>query len=62
FVIDGPLAYPPEGRPPVTLNVGRYLFIPPGVTHSAKNVGSGTASELATYIFRKGAPLVVPAK
>jgi hypothetical protein len=28
----------------------------------AKNVGSGKASELATYIVQKGAPLVVPVK
>ncbi|MBC2804524.1 cupin domain-containing protein [Rhizobium ruizarguesonis] len=62
FVIEGTLEYQLEGRQPVTLKAGQSLFIPTGVTHSAKNVGSGKASELATYIVRKGAPLVVPAK
>jgi quercetin dioxygenase-like cupin family protein len=62
FVIEGTLEYQLEGRQPVTLKAGQSLFIPTGVTHSAKNVGSGEASELATYIVRKGAPLVVPAK
>ncbi|NNU64704.1 MULTISPECIES: cupin domain-containing protein [Rhizobium] len=62
FVIEGTLEYQLEGREPVTLKAGESLFIPSGVVHSAKNVGSGKASELATYIVRKGAPLVVPAK
>ncbi|MBA5802809.1 cupin domain-containing protein [Rhizobium changzhiense] len=62
FVLEGTLEYQLEGRQPVTLKAGESLFIPTGVVHSAKNVGSGKASELATYIVRKGAPLVVPAK
>ncbi|MGO7833872.1 cupin domain-containing protein [Rhizobium johnstonii] len=62
FVIEGTLEYQLEGRKPVTLNAGQSLSIPSGVVHSAKNVGNGKASELATYIVRKGAPLVVPAK
>ncbi|MBB4441013.1 MULTISPECIES: cupin domain-containing protein [Rhizobium] len=62
FVIEGTLEYQLEGRQPVTLKAGQSLFIPSGVVHSAKNVGSGKASELATYIVRKGAPLVVPAR
>ncbi|TAV90171.1 cupin domain-containing protein [Rhizobium leguminosarum] len=62
FVIAGTLEYQLEGRQPVTLKAGESLFIPSGVVHSAKNVGGGKASELATYIVRKGAPLVVPEK
>lgn len=62
FVIAGTLEYQLEGKQPVILKAGQSLFIPTGVVHSAKNVGSGKASELATYIVRKGAPLVVPAK
>ncbi|MGR9205106.1 cupin domain-containing protein [Rhizobium leguminosarum] len=48
FVIEGTLEYQLEGRQPVTLKAGQSLFIPSGVVHSAKNVGSGKASELAT--------------
>ncbi|WP_106797518.1 cupin domain-containing protein [Rhizobium sp. H4] len=62
FVLEGTLEYQLEGRQPVTLKAGQSLFIPSGVVHSAKNVGSGKASELATYIVRKGEALVVPAK
>ncbi|MDC9809337.1 cupin domain-containing protein [Rhizobium binxianense] len=62
FVIEGTLEYQLEGRQPVILNAGQSLFIPSGTVHSAKNVGSGKASELATYVVRKGETLVVPAK
>ncbi|MDK4731405.1 cupin domain-containing protein [Rhizobium sp. CNPSo 3490] len=62
FVLEGTLEYKLEGREPVTLKAGQSLFIPSGVVHSARNVGSGRASELATYIVRKDEALVVPAK
>ena len=62
YVLEGSLEYQLEGRAPVTLHAGEALFIPAGVAHVAKNVGSGKASELATYIVEKGAPLVVPVK
>ncbi|WP_276120120.1 cupin domain-containing protein [Pararhizobium qamdonense] len=62
FVIEGTLEYKLDGRPAVTLHAGQALFIPTGVAHSAENVGKDKASELATYIVRKGEKLVVPAK
>jgi quercetin dioxygenase-like cupin family protein len=62
FVIEGTLEYQLDGSTPVTLKAGQSLFIPSGVVHSARNVGDGKASELATYIVRKGEALVVPAK
>ncbi|AGS22467.1 cupin 2 domain-containing protein [Rhizobium etli] len=62
YVLEGTLEYRLDGREPVTLKAGQSLFIPSGVVHSAKNVGSGRASELATYIVRKGEALVVPTR
>ncbi|AFL54575.1 quercetin dioxygenase-like cupin family protein [Sinorhizobium fredii] len=62
YVLEGSLEYQLEGRAPAVLHAGEALFIPAGVAHVAKNVGSGKASELATYIVEKGAPLVVPVK
>ena len=59
YVLQGELEYDLEGRAPVTLKAGGVLFVPAGVFHSAKNVGSGVASELATYVVEKGKPLVV---
>ena len=58
-VISGTFEYQLEGRPPVTLKAGDSLYIPAGVAHVAKNVGGGKASELATYIVKKGEPLLI---
>jgi quercetin dioxygenase-like cupin family protein len=62
YVLEGVLEYQFDGKPPVTLKAGEALFVPAGTVHSAKNVGSGNAAELATYIVEKGKPLVVMAK
>ena len=62
YVLEGTLEYQLEGRPPVTLKAGEALFIPAGTIHAAKNVGTGNAAELATYIVEKGKPLLVLAK
>jgi|SRR5215510_495388 len=62
YVIEGALEYQLEGKPPVTLKAGDVLFIPSGTIHAVKNVGSGNAAELATYIVEKGKPLVTLAK
>ncbi|MCY0853626.1 cupin domain-containing protein [Cupriavidus sp. D39] len=62
YVLEGSLEYQLEGKPPVTLKAGDDLFIPAGTAHSAKNVGGGKAAELATYIVKKGAPLVAPVR
>ncbi|MVV49705.1 cupin domain-containing protein [Pseudomonas sp. PB120] len=59
YVISGTFEYQLDGQPTVTLKAGDSLYIPAGTAHVAKNVGSGNASELATYIVKKGEPLVV---
>ena len=58
YVLEGSLEYEVEGRPPVTLKAGDVLFIPPATIHSARNVGTGNAAELATYVAEKGKPLI----
>jgi quercetin dioxygenase-like cupin family protein len=62
YVLEGLIEYDVEGKAPVTLKTGDVLFIPAGVVHSAKNVGTGNAGELATYVVEKGKPLVVVVK
>ncbi len=59
FVLEGTLEYQLNDNPPVTLQAGQSLFIPAGARHSARNIGSGDAKELATYFVEKGKPLVV---
>jgi quercetin dioxygenase-like cupin family protein len=58
YVLEGSLEYQVEGKPPVTLHAGDVLFVPAGTIHAAKNVGSGNAAEIATYVVEKGKPLV----
>jgi quercetin dioxygenase-like cupin family protein len=57
YVIEGVLEYRLDGRPPVTLKAGDVLLIPYGTYHTVRNLGSGNAAELATYIVDKGKPL-----
>jgi len=54
YVLEGSLQYQIEGKPPTTVKAGEVLFIPAGTIHAVKNVGSGNAAELATYIVEKG--------
>jgi hypothetical protein len=37
----------------------RNLLLPPETTHAVKNVGSGNAAELATYLVEEGKPFLV---
>jgi quercetin dioxygenase-like cupin family protein len=62
YEVEGALEYRLEGQPPVTLKAGEVLFIPAGTIHEVRNVGSGNAAELATYVVEKGKPLLVLAK
>ena len=62
YAIEGLLEYRLEGKPPVTLKASDVLFIPAGTIHTAKNVGSGNAAELATYVVEKGKPLITLVK
>ena len=62
YVLEGTLEYEVEGKPPVTLKAGDVLFVPAGAIHAAKNVGSGNAAELATYVVEKGKPLLTLVK
>jgi len=57
YVLEGAIEYDVDGKPPLTLKTGDVLFVPHGVVHAAKNVGTTPASELGTYVVEKGKPL-----
>ncbi len=61
YVLEGSLQYQIESDPPRTLNVkaGDALIVPPETVHAVKNVGTGNAAELATYVIEKGKPFLV---
>jgi quercetin dioxygenase-like cupin family protein len=58
YVLEGSLEYQIEGQPPTTYEAGEVLLVPAGVVHAVRNVGSGNAAELATYVVEKGKPIL----
>jgi quercetin dioxygenase-like cupin family protein len=62
YILDGTLVLEVAGKAPVTLNAGDYFFVSAGIVHDGRNVGSGKAKVLATYIVEKGKPIATPVK
>jgi len=58
YVLSGQIEYEMEGKT-IRLKAGESLYIPAGAVHSAKNIGSGVTSELATYLVDKEKPIVI---
>jgi quercetin dioxygenase-like cupin family protein len=56
YVIEGSFEYQVGDNPPAMVNAGGVLFIPAGAAHSARNIGTVNAVELATYVLEKGKP------
>ena len=59
YVLEGSLEYHIDGAEPKTVNAGEALMVPAETVHAVKNVGSGDAAELATYVVEKGKPFLV---
>ena len=62
YVLEGQVEVIIDGKPKLTLKAGDAFFIPAGAIHEGKNVGSGVAKILGTYIVDKDKPLSTPAK
>ena len=62
YVVEGTLELLIEGQPPRVVKAGEAFFVPAGVVHDGRNIGSGPAKVLATYIVEKGKPVASPAK
>jgi quercetin dioxygenase-like cupin family protein len=62
YVLEGTLELQVEGQAPRTVHAGETFFVPAGVVHDGKNVGSGPAKVLATYVVEKGKPVASAAK
>jgi len=58
YVLEGSLEYELDGETPTPVSAGEVFFVPAEAIHSVRNVGDGTAAELATYVVEKGRPLV----
>ena len=62
YLLEGTLELEVAGKPNATVKAGDPIFVPAGTPHAAKNVGTGRAVVLATYIVEKGKPLSTPVK
>jgi quercetin dioxygenase-like cupin family protein len=59
YVLEGTLEYHVDGQTPTTLEAGDVLLVPAETVHAVRNVGSGNAAKLATYVVEKGKPFLV---
>jgi quercetin dioxygenase-like cupin family protein len=59
YVLEGSLEYQIEGEPMRTVKAGEALMVPAETIHAVRNVGNGSAAELATYVVEKGKSLLV---
>jgi quercetin dioxygenase-like cupin family protein len=59
YVLEGSLEYAIDGQEPKTFHAGEALLVPAETVHGVRNVGSGNAAELATYVVEKGKPFLV---
>jgi quercetin dioxygenase-like cupin family protein len=59
YVLEGTLEYAIDGQPRKTYRAGEALMVPAETVHAVRNVGSGNAAELATYVVEKGKPFLV---
>jgi len=62
YVLEGSLEYDIDGKGARTCGAGEALMVPAETVHSVRNVGDGTAAELATYVVEKGKPFLVVAQ
>jgi quercetin dioxygenase-like cupin family protein len=62
YILEGSLQLEIDGKPPVTLKAGDVFFVPAGVPHDGRNVGTVPAKVLATYVVEKGKPVASPVK
>jgi hypothetical protein len=60
--VHGSLEYQIDGQPTKVYHAGEALTVPAGVVHPVRNVGTGTTTELATYVVEKGKPLLTVAR
>jgi quercetin dioxygenase-like cupin family protein len=58
YVIEGTLEYEIDGEPTRMVGRAEALTVPAERVHAVRNVGDGTATELATYVVEKDRPLL----
>jgi quercetin dioxygenase-like cupin family protein len=62
YIAMGEVEFEVEGRPPYRLQVGGTYKIDAGKVHDVRNVGTGPAKAVATWVIEKSKPFAEPAK
>ena len=62
YVLEGQVEVTIDGKPAIVAKAGETFFIPAGLVHEGKNMGSTVAKILGTYIVDKDKPLATPVK
>ncbi len=57
YVVSGVIVVEVDGQPLKTVRNGEAIMVPAGRIHNARNVGTGIATVLATYVVDKGKPV-----
>ncbi len=58
YVLEGTLEYAIDGQPTKSYGAGDALMVPAETIHGVRNVGTGNAAELSTYVVEKGKPFL----
>jgi quercetin dioxygenase-like cupin family protein len=61
YVLAGSIGLEMDGKPARTMQAGEAFMIPNGTVHNVKNMGTGPAKVIATYVIEKGKPVATPA-
>ena len=62
YVLEGTLQLEIDGRAPQALKTGDVFFVPAGVVHNGRNIGSVKTTLIGTYVVESGKPLSAPAR
>ena len=60
-LLEGTLEILADGEAPRRVNAGEAFHNARGVIHESRNVGSGVARTVSTFVITKGKPLIEPA-
>jgi quercetin dioxygenase-like cupin family protein len=60
YILEGTVELAVQGRATVTLKPGDVFFIPSGVPHDGRNIGTTKAALVSTFVAEQGKPLASP--
>jgi quercetin dioxygenase-like cupin family protein len=61
YVLEGAGQFEAEGKPPVIVQAGTAMYVPPGQVHNTRNPSGDTVTRAVVVHFgEKGQPLVIP--